>query len=103
MIDRRAEQSATLQSPRELSGQLLHAIDGGGLRHVFTKHFEILMKQGALICQCRLKHLATVNRVFDLSKDPRIRHCTAAYQNTVATRLAKTFERLLDGCYVAAT
>src|ERR687897_485620 len=103
MIDRCTEQSATLQSPCELPGQLLHAIDGWRLRHVLPKHVEILMKQGSLICQCRLKHFPAMHGVFNLSKNPRIRHRAATYQNTVATRFPKSLEGLLDVRHVAAT
>src|SRR5688500_16652164 len=102
MIDRRPEQSAALQSTRELSCQLLHAIDSRSLGHVLAKHVEILVKEGALIRECRIKHFPAMYRVFNLSKDPRIRHRAAAYQNTVAARFTKTLERLVDGRHVAA-
>jgi len=78
MVDRCAKQRATLQSTRELPGELLHASDRGHLRHVFTQHVEIFQQHGALIFQCWLKRFALTHRIFDLTKDPGVDHRAAA-------------------------
>src|SRR6476619_6650933 len=89
MIDRRTEQRATLQAARELSSELLHAIDGGSLGHVFSQHIEVLMQNRPFVSQCRFEDFPTVNRVFNLPKDPWIRHRAATNQNSVATGFPK--------------
>src|SRR2546426_9108090 len=101
MIERRAEQRAALESARELPRELFHASNCGHLRHVLAQHVEIFQQHRALVIQRWLKWLATMDRIFNLPKDPRIRHRAAADQNSVAARFAKTIERLLNPGNVA--
>jgi hypothetical protein len=96
MIECRPKQRAALQAACELSGELLHAPNRGQLRHVQLQHLEVFQQQRALIIEGRLKRLAPTHRVFDLAEDPRIRHCAATDQDSIATGIAKSIEGLLN-------
>src|SRR5206468_12958335 len=96
MIERGAKQRASLQTARELSGKLLHAPNCGQLRHILLQHFEVLEQQRALVFERRLKRLAAVRGIFDLSKDPGVRHRAPSDQNSIATGFAKSIKSLLN-------
>ena len=102
MIDRGAEQRATLKSASELPGQLLHAANGCHLRHVFAQHFKVFKQNVSLVFQRGLEDFAAMNCVFNLAKDPWVGHCAAANQDTFTAGFAKPRERLFDRSYVTA-
>src|ERR1043166_7412949 len=103
MIKRGAEQRAALQPASELPGELFHPANCRQLGHVLLQHFEILEQQRPLVFQRWLKKFAAVHRVFDLAKDPRIRHRAAPNQNSIATSIAKAIKGLLNSRYVATS
>ena len=102
MIECGTKQRAAPQSPRELSRKLLHPSDRGHLRHVFTQHFEVFQQQRSFVFQRGLERFAAMQRVFDLTKDPRVGHRAAADQNSIASGFAKAIERLLNRVHIAA-
>src|SRR5215213_11886513 len=58
------------------------------------------MQDRAFVCERRLKDWSSVHGIFDLTKDPRVRHGAAANQHTVATRFSKLVESACNRCDV---
>src|SRR6185369_6613355 len=55
-----------------------------------------LVKNGTFVSECWLEDFTVVHRVFNLTKDPGIRHCTTTDQYAVATCLSKFCECASD-------
>ena len=102
MIKRGPEQCAPLKSAGELSRQLFHPADGRQLGHVFAQHVKVFQQHCALIIQGWLESLPAVHSIFNLPKNPRIRHRSPTDQDAIASGFPKTIERLLDRGDVAA-
>src|SRR5260370_17694132 len=80
----------------ELTGELFHATNGCKFAHVLAQHLEIFEQDSTLVFQRRLKWFAAMQSVFDLAKDPRIRHGASPNQDSITPGLTKTIERLLN-------
>jgi len=78
MVDGSAKQRAALQATCELAGELFHTSDGSLFGHVFPQHVKVFEQHCAFVFKRRFKWPAAANRVFDLPKDPWIRHGAAA-------------------------